>query len=70
MLVAIKYYLLVDTIEYSSLVSIKYSLLKDNIDSLEYSLLVSINHSLLVPLKYSVLNCWSSGKIFELDCLS
>ena len=52
MLVATKYYLLVDTIEYSSLVSIKYSLLKDNIDSLEYSLLVSINHSLLVPLKY------------------
>ena len=68
MLVAIKYYLLVNTIEYSSLVSIKYSLLKDNIDSLEYSLLVSINHSL--PLKYSLLNCWSSGKIFELDCLS
>ena len=47
MLVAIKYYLLVNTIEYSSLVSIKYSSLKDNIDSLEYSLLVSINHSLL-----------------------
>ena len=70
MLVAIKYYLLVNTIEYSSLVSIKYSLLKDNIDSLEYSLLVSINHSLLVPLKYSLLNCWSGGKIFELDCLS